>query len=77
VPDIVLARAKAVLALLEDGHGPLGDSAQTKRAPQLEMFATRPPAPSPVEATLSALDVDNMTPMQALVALSQLKALLK
>jgi hypothetical protein len=40
------------------------------------MFATRPPAPAPVEATLRELDVDNMTPVQALLALSALKALL-
>ena len=40
------------------------------------MFVARPAAPSSVEATLRELDVDQMTPVQALLALSQLKALL-
>jgi DNA mismatch repair protein MutS len=77
VPPIVLARARAVLQLLEDGYGPLGDTAQTRSEPQLQMFATRETAPSQVESTLRELDVDQMTPVQALMALSQLKGLLK
>jgi hypothetical protein len=40
------------------------------------MFAARPPAPSSVETTLRELDIENLTPMQALLCLSQLKALL-
>jgi DNA mismatch repair protein MutS len=76
LPDVVLARAKGVLHLLEQGHGPLGTDPSESQKPQLEMFATRPPAPAPVEATLRELDVDNMTPVQALLALSALKALL-
>ncbi len=76
VPDIVLARARAVLGSLEQGQGPRGarDSASAK--PQLEMFATRPPAPSRVEATLRELEVDHLTPVQALLALVSLRALL-
>ena len=77
VPPIVLARARAVLQLLEDGYGPLGDTAQRKSEPQLQMFATRETAPSQVESTLRELDVNQMTPVQALMALSQLKGLLK
>jgi len=76
VPDIVLARARAVLHLLEQGEGPQGAQAKASTKPQLEMFATRPPAPSSVETTLRELDVDHMTPVQALLALASLKALL-
>ena len=39
------------------------------------MFVALPPRPD-VEATLRELDVDHMTPVQALLCLSQLKALL-
>ncbi len=76
VPDIVLARARAVLQLLEQGHGPQGTSEKASTKPQLEMFSTRPPAPSSVETTLRELDVDHLTPIQALLALASLKALL-
>jgi hypothetical protein len=40
------------------------------------MFVSRPPEPSPVESTLRELDVEQITPVQALLTLSQLKALL-
>ncbi len=76
VPDIVLARARAVLHLLEQGEGPQGVQAKASSKPQLEMFATRPAGPSSVETTLRELDVDHMTPVQALLALASLKALL-
>jgi DNA mismatch repair protein MutS len=75
VPEVVLARARAVLAALEAGAGPVGRQ-QERARPQLEMFSAAPVAPSSVEATLRELDVDQMTPVQALLALSQLKALL-
>jgi DNA mismatch repair protein MutS len=75
VPEPVLARARAVLARLEAGEGPSESSAASAR-PQLEMFVARPQAPSPVESTLRELDVEQITPVQALLALSQLKALL-
>jgi DNA mismatch repair protein MutS len=75
VPENVLARARAVLAALEAGAGP-GGRQQERGRPQLEMFVAAPAAPSSVEATLRELDVDQMTPVQALLALSQLKALL-
>jgi DNA mismatch repair protein MutS len=75
VPEHVLARARAVLAALEAGAGPGGRQPERGR-PQLEMFSAAPAAPSSVESTLRELDVDQMTPVQALLALSQLKALL-
>jgi DNA mismatch repair protein MutS len=80
VPEVALARARAVLAQLEAGLGPSGevrgDSQPGPEKPQLELFAARPSAPSAVESTLRELDIDRLTPVQALVALSQLKALL-
>jgi DNA mismatch repair protein MutS len=74
VPEPVLARARAVLLRLEAGDGPLESNSEGTR-PQLEMFVARPPA-SAVESTLRELDVEQITPVQALLALSQLKALL-
>jgi DNA mismatch repair protein MutS len=74
VPEPVLARARAVLGRLEAGATALDVPAADK--PQLEMFVARQPAPSALEATLREVDVENLTPVQALLCLSQLKALL-
>jgi len=68
VPELVLARAKERLAELERRAGEGGDDADR---PQLDLFPERPPAPL-VEA-LRAIDVERMTPVEALVALSRLK----
>jgi DNA mismatch repair protein MutS len=82
VPEIVLARARALLADLESGAElPSGGQAslrgRTPDARQLEFFASGPAqATSPVEATLRELDIDRMTPVDALVALARLKQLL-
>ncbi len=81
LPEIVLARARAVLGQLEAGGGPtsaLGEPHVAEPTPQLQLFAptAAPLSPSAVEATLRELDIDRMTPVQALVALAQLKALL-
>ncbi|MDB4988439.1 MAG: mismatch repair protein MutS [Myxococcaceae bacterium] len=78
VPEIALARARAVLAQLEAGHGPSGSgrAESGSKRPQLELFSARAPLPSAVEATLRELEIDQLTPLQALVALAQLKALL-
>ncbi len=75
VPQVVLARARQVLAQLEAGHGPLGDAGQSAAKPQLEMFVAQPPK-SDVEATLRELDLDHMTPLEALTTLSRLKKML-
>jgi DNA mismatch repair protein MutS len=81
VPEIVLARARAILRELETGsaptpgvHPPLGVEAPA----QLSMFApvATAPAESACEATLRELDLDRMTPIEALNALARLKALL-
>jgi DNA mismatch repair protein MutS len=82
VPEIVLARARAMLTELEAGAAlPSGapSSLRSRRGeiPQLDMFAAARPEPehSELERTLKALDVNRMTPVDALVALARLKQL--
>jgi DNA mismatch repair protein MutS len=85
VPEIVLSRARAMLAELESGAA-LPSGAPASMRPrgrgsdaQLDMFAAAPSvalAPSEVEATLRELDIDRLTPLDALVALHRLKGLL-
>ncbi len=85
VPPLVLARAKALLADLESGDAlPSGAPARmrpvdTEGRAQLDLFAPAPTPeplpPSPALQTLRALEVDRMTPLEALNALAQLKAL--
>ncbi len=85
VPPIVLARAKALLQDLERGAA-LPSGAHARMRPvdeagkaQLSLFVPASEAvrgPSEVERTLAELDVDRMTPVDALVALSRLRGLL-
>jgi DNA mismatch repair protein MutS len=85
VPPIVIARAKAILGDLERGAAlPSGEHARmrpvdAKGRAQLELFSALPPPPPPesvVEKTLRELDVERMTPVEALVALARLRAML-
>jgi DNA mismatch repair protein MutS len=71
VPPVVLARAKMKLQELEALH----ESAADKPASQFALFDHEPPARSEVEATLDALDVERMTPVDALVTLARLRDL--
>jgi DNA mismatch repair ATPase MutS len=64
----VLARAKTKLRELETRH----DAAIADARSQIALFDDREPPISEVEATLQALDVDRMTPIDALVTLSRL-----
>lgn len=82
VPEIVLARARTMLTGLEAGDAlPSGAPARMRpidrsgRA-QLELFVPTPAKESDVENTLAAMDVDRMTPLDALVALARLRAML-
>jgi DNA mismatch repair protein MutS len=68
VPPVVLARAKAKLKELEAR----GD---TSAAPQMPLFDEEAPARAEVEATLEALDIERMTPVDALVTLARLREL--
>lgn len=71
VPPVVLARAKTKLRELEALH----ESTDGKGAPQFALFDDGPPPRSAVEATLEALDVERMTPVDALVTLARLRDL--
>ncbi|BBK45403.1 DNA mismatch repair protein MutS [Allostella vacuolata] len=82
LPPAAVARAEAVLAALEKGET---SGAAARLAEDLPLFAVlreapaRPPTapgPSPVEAALAGLDVDGLSPREALDRLYQLKALL-
>ncbi|MFW6086898.1 MAG: DNA mismatch repair protein MutS [Myxococcota bacterium] len=84
VPPVVLARARAILKTLEHGDAlPSGAPARMRAVDaqgraQLDLFA--PPAeagpPSEVEETLRELEVEHLTPMQALLTLERLKKML-
>ena len=68
LPEIVIARARQVLATLEAGHrvaapGPVP-------ADQLALFT---PTEDPVVAELKALDVDGLSPREALARLAELQ----
>lgn len=83
VPAFVLARARTILGDLERGATlPSGEHARMRpidaegRA-QLELFSVSPgPSESEVERTLRQLDVEQMTPVEALLALARLRAML-
>ncbi|MDB4940497.1 MAG: mismatch repair protein MutS [Labilithrix sp.] len=87
LPEPVLARAKAILGSLERGAAsPAGRRAAGKKAPQLDLFGLAAPAgpvtipaepvtPSPALDMLRALDLDRMTPLEALTTLARLKGL--
>jgi DNA mismatch repair protein MutS len=91
VPELVLARARALLLELEAGGAlPSGAPASLHERGrgrargredllQLEIFApdSTPAERSEAEATLRELDIDRMTPVEALVALAGLKRLAK
>ena len=79
VTEIVLARAKMILADLEDGAPlPGGRRSSLRGKAQLELFSTpaAPAEPSEVERTLAELDVNQMRPVDALVTLARLKDML-
>ena len=80
----VLSRAKAILAGLEAGAAlPTGKPASLRGrskagAPQLDLFvpAAKAEPPSPVLETLRALDINRLSPMEALQLIAKLKGLL-
>jgi DNA mismatch repair protein MutS len=82
LPEVVLARAKAILSTLEAGDALPGGRHATLRgrsrsgAAQLDLFAPKAPEPaSPVLETLKAVDVHRLTPLDALTLVAKLKAL--
>ena len=89
LPEPVLARARAILGSLERGAASPaggGKATQARKAPQLDLFgaggqgaAANDPAASgpanPALEMLRALDLDRMTPLEALTTLAKLKGL--
>ncbi|MGQ0712583.1 MAG: DNA mismatch repair protein MutS [Gemmatimonadaceae bacterium] len=73
LPPAVLARARAILRLLEGGHlvssSPVGEPRTAQADAQLALFAA---APHPVVEQLRALDPNSITPLQALQILAEL-----
>jgi DNA mismatch repair protein MutS len=77
LPESVLARARAILERLEAGGAPLGRTTGARAGrDQLELFAARPGesrAESEVLGTLRGLEVERLTPLDALSLLARLK----
>ncbi len=75
VPKDLLDRAKSILASLEVEAGGISPSnlQRPSQAQQLGLFV--PDTPSALEETLNSLDLDHLTPMEALVQLHELKRL--
>jgi len=70
LPRLVVHRAEEVLAELEDGRGQKGRARRVRPEPQqLPLFPTW----SPVLDEIANLDIDSMTPLEALNKLYQLK----
>jgi DNA mismatch repair protein MutS len=81
VPEPVLARARALLAELEQGASLPSGAPSSLRArshasrSQLDLFGGGSAPPNPVLETLRALEVDRMTPLEALQLVATLKKL--
>jgi len=75
VPKDLLDRAKAILSGLEAEAGGLSPTMLQRptQSQQLGLFV--PEVPSELERALGSLDLDNLTPMEALVQLHELKRL--
>jgi DNA mismatch repair protein MutS len=72
LPDPVLGRAREVLELLEAGRLDKVEESRHEERPQLDLF--EPPGEEVLEE-LTALEPENMTPIQALAELDRLKRL--
>jgi DNA mismatch repair protein MutS len=71
LPSPVVARAEAILTMLEAGHHVAGRTPPVRvDASQLGLFV---PAVHPVLEALKTLDPDRMTPLDALAQLAELK----
>jgi DNA mismatch repair protein MutS len=78
LPELVLARARSILGDLERGGVlPTGGKARSKgrkASPQLDLFNV-PQEVAPAVALLRAVDVDRLTPLEALQLVARLKQL--
>lgn len=81
LPPPVITRAKAVLEALEKGEREGGSAHRKAVIDDLPLFhqaaPEAPSGPSPLEAALTALHPDEMSPKEALEALYELRALVK
>ena len=83
VPEVVLARAKAILGALEGGAAlPSGKHAtlrgrSEKGGGQLDLFGRAPLDDHGVLDTLKAVNTDRLTPLDALTLIAKLKSLLE
>ena len=79
LPEVVLARARTVLADLERGDtlpSGAGPSLRARRPPsrdQLDLFGAGAARPHPAVETLRNVDVDRLTPLEALQLVANLK----
>jgi DNA mismatch repair protein MutS len=73
LPDGVLRRAREILGTLEGEHRVVPGAPQTPRDPgQLALFAD-PPPPDPMVEELRQIDVNALTPLEALNRLAEFK----
>jgi DNA mismatch repair protein MutS len=73
LPADILRRAREVLGTLEGEHRVVGGAPEAPRDPgQLALFG-EPAAPDPMVQELRALDVDTLTPLEALNRLAEMK----
>jgi DNA mismatch repair protein MutS len=73
LPDQVVRRAREILQTLEGDHRVVPGAPPAPRDPgQLALFVD-PPPPDPMVAELRALDVDTLTPLEALNRLADFK----
>ncbi len=70
LPRAVLERAQALLGELERTRPPATGAAPTAATPEPPLFAL----PSALEAELAALELEAMTPLEAMAALAELRA---
>jgi DNA mismatch repair protein MutS len=78
LPPSVVARAREILNGLERdelsrGGRPSLNASASDGTRQLGLFQVQPAADDPVHVKLKALDIDNLTPLQALSILADLK----
>ncbi len=83
MPRSVVSRAEEILKLLESDKGnqslakPIGDIGTNREGYQLSFFQLDDPVLKQIRDELIGLDIDNLTPMEALNKLYNIKKLLK
>ncbi len=71
MPKSVLTRAKTLLTTLESGHS----LTEKTNAPELPLFAAMPPPRNELAERLASVDVNQLTPMDALNLIAEWKKL--